>query len=343
MRLFDMSPDFTAANLPHRSPAVVVCSSKFVDRVQSSFEAVANLTHILWSEHGIMMILAAWNRCTHPIRVRFAMRVAALCDHVRNIVSISSKEQMFRANARRIITVMQDKQTRGDHSIRKLIGDTMRIVLFVPDTKSTIPIRVGARRPKPAWAASVYLRPKAIFKRWLGLGRANPPQQIRDTRSDALWSMFGNAIRSVVIARSKEEMIGADAWRGIAGMANLQIARSHAVCQLKGEAVNHIALAFDLNCAISPFVRVACPIPATISHFDARPKPIGVFWGKMMGHRLSLLHRLEGCHAPAVSAARGFAYSLLYQKARSLSSGLAQQEAIYNGFTGIYSAASDSR
>lgn len=70
------------------------------------------------------------------------MHVATLVHHVQNVVQIVTHKQMVGPNARRIITMVADKQPFRDVTFREYPRYAMRALLMAPKVRDSILVSV---------------------------------------------------------------------------------------------------------------------------------------------------------------------------------------------------------
>lgn len=70
----------------------------------------------------------------------------SLGDGVKKVVSLGSEEQMIGSDARRIVAMVQNAQTRGDRPVVNFPRGTVRALA----SEQPVAVSVGSRRPCPA-------------------------------------------------------------------------------------------------------------------------------------------------------------------------------------------------
>lgn len=88
-------------------------------------------------------------------------RVAALANHVLQVFGLSTKKQVVRANARRIIAPMAHIQPFRDGPVGELVADAMGAMRFAVPSNDAIAFCVNGRFPDPTVRAFIDVAPEA--------------------------------------------------------------------------------------------------------------------------------------------------------------------------------------
>lgn len=109
--------------------------------------------------------------------------------------------------------------------------------------------------------------------------------------------------------RAQEQVIGPDALRIIAGVADVPVVGKMTVRDEIGDAVSKVQAGIDADLSVSAPVLLCCPQPTIAGLIDLRPEARELDRGKMGEHSEP---PFRGVIPPAVDAARGLSYALNY-------------------------------
>ena len=102
----------------------------------------------------------------------------ALRSSISHVVALCAEEQMRWPYTRRVVTVMEDQQSRGDRTDYQFPRSTMRVHESAIDPRAAIAGDCSDADPGPALAGLIDLRPEAggniVLHRSLTLGATTP-------------------------------------------------------------------------------------------------------------------------------------------------------------------------
>lgn len=105
---------------------------------------------------------------------RIAARLSPFGNLVCDVVQVCAEEEVIRADAWRVITMMEYPEAGGDRSVCKFPSKAMSGPLLTAITDSSVPIGLTAS-PKPAPLRLIDARPESL-NHWCG--GVNPPMRI---------------------------------------------------------------------------------------------------------------------------------------------------------------------